>query len=162
MGYPAILSLEAADTTAGLRPGPDTTDLLLSIKSSARRIKFLRLCSSASGRFHRHERLPEATETTAGLRPGPDTTALLLSIKSSARRIKFVCLCSSASGRFHRHERLPEAVNKTIGAGVRSFLATWSKSVVSERVSGFSGPQSCPAQRVAGRRPTTDRPCRDC
>src|ERR1051326_8671204 len=59
MGYPAILSLEAADTTAGLRPGPDTTDLLLSIKSSARRIKFVRLCSSASGRFHRHERLPE-------------------------------------------------------------------------------------------------------
>jgi len=33
-GYAAALSLEVTETTAGLRPGPETTEGLLSIEAS--------------------------------------------------------------------------------------------------------------------------------
>jgi len=46
ISYSAALSLEAAETTAALRAGPETTDVLLSIEASARRIKIICLCWS--------------------------------------------------------------------------------------------------------------------
>jgi hypothetical protein len=39
MGYSEVLNLEATETTAGLRPGPDTTDDLLSIEASEHQIR---------------------------------------------------------------------------------------------------------------------------
>jgi hypothetical protein len=44
IGYPAALSLEAAETTAALRAGAETADGLLCVKDSLHRIKFVCLC----------------------------------------------------------------------------------------------------------------------
>ena len=62
MGYSEVLNLEATDTTAALRAGPGTTDVLLSIKDSAHTSEILFFVEGPRDASTAHECVPRHSQ----------------------------------------------------------------------------------------------------